>query len=285
MPRKSSLTQLFITRVAEFYAGGSSIEEVASQTSSTPWKVREAIKRSGVPSRRPVRRSVVDNAELREELCKRYSAGESASWLSATYGCANKTVRSILVDADLKIRSKDFGRGHRFTFTDKLGRKFQMRSSWKVKTAYWLDMQGQSWSYEVEAFKLNEHTYTPDFWVYDVSGTVQKIIDVKGCENTRQNAVIASLLETRPDLPFEVWRKPDLDAKGILSLKLPKTATFDPTVKHFKASKKLRMEISGLYESGLSVDEVAEQVGRSYASVRALLKRMNLLRSMSRGNS
>ncbi len=50
---------------------------------------------------------------------------------------------------------------------------FNMRSSWEIAFAQYLDSKGYDWNHEPEAFETSYGFYTPDFWVKELNSYVE----------------------------------------------------------------------------------------------------------------
>jgi hypothetical protein len=61
-----------------------------------------------------------------------------------------------------------------------------LRSSLEFAYAYYLDHIGVKWLFEKELFHIGSTTYKPDFFLYDDTGNLTKIVEMKGEGNFKQ---------------------------------------------------------------------------------------------------
>jgi hypothetical protein len=280
MPR--SLTQVDASsRKAAIaaYRSGVSLVEAAQQGGVSVWLLRRFLKEDGVPSHPASKRLKISDPAIRAEIVRRYIAGESAAWLAEVYCCSHGCISKILTDSGTQLRNRDKARPYGLEWIDRKGRAFYMRSSWEVKVGYWLDSQGKSWDYEVQSFDVGDHTYTPDFWIYDSAGAMERLVDVKGQWTNRSRSVVTEFRRLYPEMPFEIWDKPLLVERGILAL-APNACPMGPGPK-FRMRRELRKQIIDLYQSGLSTKKVGRLVGRSSQSIKVFLHKSGLMRTMS----
>jgi transposase-like protein len=129
-----------------------------------------------------------------------------------------------------------------------------------LKTAVWLDGQGRQWDYEREALRLSDgRHYTPDFWIVDEDGS-ERLLEVKGAYFAASKARIDLFRKDRPDVVLDVWREPELRARGILDIPLP-----DFVVKPLRSTRRippeLRRQVIALYSAGCSLGEIKATTG------------------------
>lgn len=87
-----------------------------------------------------------------------------------------------------------------------------MRSSWEVAFAKYLDKHGLHWQYEPKQFQLSSgEVYIPDFYIVEHN----KWIELKGFWTHQSQRKIA-LFKKEFDVNFEILRKNDLQALGII---------------------------------------------------------------------
>jgi hypothetical protein len=56
---------------------------------------------------------------------------------------------------------------------------FYLRSSYEYAYAIYLDYHKINWSYETISYDIGYKTYKPDFFIYDESGSLLKIVEIK----------------------------------------------------------------------------------------------------------
>lgn len=282
MPRP--LTQIDPTvrsAITAAYSGGATLEEISGGSGVSVWILRRVLKEDGVASHRAVKRPKFSDVAVRQEIVRRYAAGESAAWLSEVYGCSHGCTSKVLVDSGVQLRNRDRARPYGLVWTDCKGRTFYMRSSWEVKVGHWLDLQRKNWDYEVRSYEVADgRIYTPDFWVYDDAGDVEQIVDVKGQWTKRAEKSVALFIEKYPSEPFEVWERAELVERGILDL-MPTGVQPMNTGPRFRMRRELRKQIIDLYQSGRSAKQVSVLVGRRPSSVKSFLRKSGLTRTMS----
>ncbi len=90
--------------------------------------------------------------------------------------------------------------GGNFTFY----KNIWFKSTWEAMLAYEMDLQGIKWEYEKFRIcvKLGE-TYCPDFIIYDVTGKIVKIVEVKGYKNGSEK--LPELLQTCCRIHVEIY--------------------------------------------------------------------------------
>ena len=225
-----------------------------------------------------------DQPDKKSEIVRLYQSGWSVTALAQNNECSADPIKKVLRDHGVEVRSFDEATG--FKWSDKNGRVFHMRSMWEIKTAIWLDQQDLKWNYEECGYDIGDgHVYTPDFWLYDSTNTLTKIIDVKGWLRPKSGEAIEKFKLTQPTLPFEMWDEAALDAKGILAIVVPgDTVAPGPNVpSHVNATTEPeRDSIAALYTSGLTVMQTAAKSGRSHTTVEEILTERNLLRGKAK---
>ena len=77
-------------------------------------------------------------------------------------------------------------RGIQGYYTNKLGKKIWLRSTWEYIYAKWLDKNNILWKIEEKSYKLkNGENYRPDFFIYNNNDILQYIVEVKGYYKNR----------------------------------------------------------------------------------------------------
>lgn len=87
-----------------------------------------------------------------------------------------------------------------------------MKSSWEVKYANWLDSQNQEWIYEPSFTLSNNYTYLPDFQLSD-----GVIIEIKGYMRPDAEVKWRMFEEEYPQIKKSLLRKEDLKKLGIIT--------------------------------------------------------------------
>ncbi len=87
-----------------------------------------------------------------------------------------------------------------------------MKSSWEVKYACWLDKQGKEWTYEPKFTLSNNHIYLPDFQLSD-----GVIIEIKGYMRPDAEVKWRMFESEYPQINKSLLRKEDLKRLGILT--------------------------------------------------------------------
>jgi hypothetical protein len=92
-------------------------------------------------------------------------------------------------------------------------RQINMRSSWEVKYALWLDRNKYTWLYEPRPFTVkNGRKYYPDFYVKELD----EWHEVKGIFTDVSKQKVAEFRELYPKLILKMLFKDDLKALGVL---------------------------------------------------------------------
>ena len=87
-----------------------------------------------------------------------------------------------------------------------------MRSSWEIKYAKYLDKNNINWEYESKTFDLGDTTYTPDFYL--PKGNVY--VEIKGWMQPKALMKIKKFIKTNPDIKYLLLEEKELKARGIL---------------------------------------------------------------------
>jgi hypothetical protein len=88
-----------------------------------------------------------------------------------------------------------------------------MRSTWEVKFAQWLDQNGLSWDYEPNFFRvLSGKRYAPDFYVPDHGA----FYEIKGWMDERSTQKITAFRQEYPEYPLVVLGRPELKNYGVV---------------------------------------------------------------------
>jgi len=90
-------------------------------------------------------------------------------------------------------------------------KNINMRSSWEVKYAKYLDKNNIKWEYEPETFDLGDTTYTPDFRL-----NREKYVEIKGYMSPESYFKIKKFILSNLDIDYVLLTKKDLIRKGVL---------------------------------------------------------------------
>jgi transposase-like protein len=205
------------TRVVEAYRNGATYADLKRDFGVTSTIVDKSLKWAGLPGREKGSYTFKTQAQ-RDELIARYTSGEAQSSLAMHYGVSRDAILTVLNNAGVPIRDPNDSCG--FPFADVHGRLWQMRSSWEIKFAKYLDRINAWWDYELERFDVGHGmTYLPDFWIY-YPGTRDLIclVDIKGFLKSKSRTRIILFRQQYPQLPLFVLQGTDLVRFGILPL-------------------------------------------------------------------
>lgn len=156
-------------------------------------------------------------------MARLYSEGKNTIEIGEIFKVGPSTINQILRRRKVKLRRGGVRCSKaKYSWVDRNGRACQFRSSWEVLVARILDERGLDWKYEEKTYPLKSLTprgrhrsYTPDFWVYDKSGALIKVIDVKGRMKPEQMARVKEFELLYPGLPFELWDENFLKSMGL----------------------------------------------------------------------
>ena len=255
-------------KAVSLYQEGMTLDEIETELGITRTIIYSELKKRGVPRRGAGSRGRFHNApEKRKQIADAYERGCSMALLCSVYKCSQDPIKKILKEHEIEPRKEIPGqRGYQFI--DRKSREHWMRSSWEIKTARWLDDQERDWDYEKETYEIGpKKRYTPDFWLYASSGALELIIDVKGWLYEDSASRIALFLTAHPALPFEIWTQELLAEKGILEIEINLPLEIRQEGLRSCISKAEIQEAIRLYESGLSVGQVAEALNRSESAI------------------
>lgn len=251
------------------YLDGASLVEAAEAFDVSKQTIIAELRRRGIARRHVGRKTrFADEPETRAQILKGYENGATIPLLADVYRCSRDAIKQVLTDANVALRKDGPGKCV-FQFIDRKGREFWMRSSWEIKTAIFLDQKERDWDYEKESYEIGlRRRYTPDFWVYDADGKLAQLLDVKGWLYPESDERIGRFRTAYPGLPFELWGQEELTAQGILAIALPAAPTGKKrTGLRSRFSKEEVREAIRLYESCMSVGQVAEAMNRSESAV------------------
>lgn len=98
----------------------------------------------------------------------------------------------------------------------KNGKTIRCRSSWEYKVAEYLDsLSGFIWEYELEILATEDEVYLPDFFIFDLSGKLLKIIEVKGWLSEKERMKL-DRFQRNLLIPIEIWNQAKLEELGLL---------------------------------------------------------------------
>jgi len=90
-------------------------------------------------------------------------------------------------------------------------KNINMRSSWEIAYAKYLDKNNIKWEYEPDTFDLEYTTYTPDFKIEN-----KKYIEIKGYMSPEAYFKIKKFILTNSEIDYVLLIEKDLKQKGIL---------------------------------------------------------------------
>ena len=90
-------------------------------------------------------------------------------------------------------------------------KNINMRSSWEVKYAEYLDKNNIKWKYEPDTFDLGNTTYTPDFKLNN-----KKYVEIKGYMSPEAYFKIKKFILNNPDIDYILLTEKDLKQKEII---------------------------------------------------------------------
>lgn len=87
-----------------------------------------------------------------------------------------------------------------------------MRSSWEIAYAKWLDKKNIKWEYEPKVFNLGFTTYTPDFYLPEQ----QVYVEIKGWMRKEALIKIKEFIRQRPDIKYLLLGEKELKKELII---------------------------------------------------------------------
>lgn len=268
--RRATTPQETRDKAVKLYNSGKSLHEVAEALDITSQIVYGELKRRGIACRPAGRKTrFADDPETANAILVGYKNGCSVPLLAHVYECSRDAVKQVLKDANVSLR-KDSPGSRVHQYIDRKGREHWMRSSWEIRTAMWLDREGRNWDYEKETYEINARKhYTPDFWIYDDSGELEILLEVKGWLQPKCDARMELFREAYPGLPLELWTQKELTNHGILELRITEPPKGRKRVRGSgsRISKEEIQEAIRLYETGMSVGQVAKALKRSESGI------------------
>jgi hypothetical protein len=90
------------------------------------------------------------------------------------------------------------------------------RSRWECAVAHMLTSRGLIWDYETTTYVWKKMSYTPDFFVYDQSGKLTRIIEVKGHATGRDYLKHKALKMALPGVKVRMWTERHMQRFGLL---------------------------------------------------------------------
>jgi len=211
------------SEVVRRYQSGESGPKIAAALGVGQDCVYDTLRAAGVERDATGHRNKRWSDAKEREIAAAYAAGRTTTELAKYYRMSLTGINLLLHRVGARLRPQGFNhRGKKWSFTDRLGREFLMRSSWEVLAAWWLDQQALTWIYEVTSYDLDSlrtrsgkpRRYTPDFWVYDDDGALVNLIDVKGRRTKTQDRLIEAFTQDHPSLPFSIWDERKLNSLG-----------------------------------------------------------------------
>lgn len=278
--RRSRVSQEIRDQAVLLYQIGKTLTEIESELTITRTIVYRELKDRGIKRRRAGSRGRFHNQpEKRKKLAEAYARGCSQSLLAEVFKCSRGVIKKILKEHNIDPRKEIPGQ-QGYQFIDRKGREHWMRSSWEIKTAKWLDLQDKDWDYEKETYEVGPRKrYTPDFWIYDSSGTLELVVDVKGWLYEDSAERISLFQEQHPNLPLEIWSQDYLEDKGVLAIEIDLPLEVKNYGLRSRISKGEIQKAVELYESGMTTGQVAEALNRSESAIARQLQKLGKTRN------
>jgi len=91
-------------------------------------------------------------------------------------------------------------------------KNINMRSSWEIKYAKYLDENNIKWLYESKTFDLGESTYTPDFYLPET----KEYIEIKGYFSDKCKEKIEKFKKLYSNINFKILQEKPLIKLGVL---------------------------------------------------------------------
>lgn len=93
----------------------------------------------------------------------------------------------------------------------------RMDSSWETRTAEYFDKNKINWKYSVKGYRLSDGKYYyPDFFIYDETNKLIKLIEVKGYFREENRKKFEKFKTEYPEIIIELWDSKVLKEKKIL---------------------------------------------------------------------
>jgi transposase-like protein len=181
-------------RIVELYQEGLNTHQIADEVGVASPTARYILMKRGVKLRPPGKRHKL-NQEQKQELVRLYA---KERWVYADlafkFGISPSTVGEILKELGIKARH-GWARYRTQVWTDRRGREHVFKSTWELAYAKHLDAEGLNWDYEAASFGVRGYRcYTPDFFILDDEGHVERLVEVKGwLEAKDTNRILAFL--------------------------------------------------------------------------------------------
>jgi len=90
--------------------------------------------------------------------------------------------------------------------------RINMRSGWEIAYAKYLDKRKVQWQYEPKHFKLDNTTYTPDFYLPETN----EYIEIKGWFTEQAKLKIKNFMKTFPDIKLQILQQKQLRKIGAI---------------------------------------------------------------------
>jgi transposase len=266
-------------KAIELYQAGKTLDEIEAALPITRAVIYRELKKRGIERRRSgARGRFHGQPEVQAKIAEGYSNGCSLALLAAVYQCSSDAIKKILKEAKVALRKEIPGqRGYRYL--DRKQREHWFRSTWEIQTAQWFDKQQIDWDYEKETYQIGERKrYTPDFWIYDAEGRLEKLLDVKGWLYGDSEERISLFREQHPELPLEIWPQEKLRELGIFDEDIELPLAIENRGLRSRISKAEIQEAVRLYESGMTTGQVAEALNRSESAIARHLQKLGKTR-------
>jgi hypothetical protein len=118
------------------------------------------------------------------------------------------------ISEKMKGNTNAHHRGDRQSFYNEI----RMDSSWEVGVAHYLENNSYNWSYGKRSYVLSDgRHYFPDFFVYDETNKLVKLIEVKGYFREENKMKFDQFRTEYPDVVVELWNKDKLVTLDIIN--------------------------------------------------------------------
>lgn len=201
--------------IISLYQNGKSMNDVSLDLGCSLATVCNVLKRNGVKARK----HRVYSKDEEQSIVRFYNQGHSTTELADFYGTSMSMILKILErnNVDRRDASRVCKR-KKYLFTCSSNRCFEMKSSYEVAYALFLDENNVEWEYEPCSFDLGfvggrkrRWSYTPDFYLSES----KEYIDVKGYQYENQRQRIELFKGKYPGLRFKIVSEADLQNLGI----------------------------------------------------------------------
>jgi SPP1 gp7 family putative phage head morphogenesis protein len=94
----------------------------------------------------------------------------------------------------------------------------RLRSTYELKFVKYMESNGIKFDYEPKRFDLGFCTYTPDFFIYNNDGSLEKVVEIKGWVKEKDLNKVKALKEImiKDGVDVVMYSKPELVEMGVL---------------------------------------------------------------------